>query len=229
MPRLLLIDDDEQLGAPLAAYFRRVEFDLQHATRPSEGLKRLRQGGFDVAILDVMLPEMDGFELCRTIRKESNIPIVMLTARGDVMDRVVGLELGADDYLPKPFEPRELLARIQTILRRAAPAAANGHGVRALRFEGGLGVDLDRRTVQLDGRAIELTSTEFELLAMLAGSPGKVFSRDDILEKLRGQSAEDIHTRAVDILVSRLRRKLEPLDCIKTLRNAGYTFAGVRA
>jgi len=227
MVRLLLIDDDEQLGAPLAAYFRRFQFELQHATRPSEGLKLLRQGGFDVAILDVMLPEMDGFELCRTIRKESNIPIVMLTARGDVMDRVVGLELGADDYLPKPFEPRELLARIQTILRRATPAA--GNGVRQLRFDGGLAIDLDRRTVQRAGDTIELTSTEFELLAMLAGAPGKVFSRDDILEKLRGQSAEDIHTRAVDILVSRLRRKLEPLDCIKTLRNAGYSFAGVRA
>jgi len=186
----------------------------------------LRSSGFDVAILDVMLPEMDGFELCRTIRKESSIPIVMLTARGDVMDRVVGLELGADDYLPKPFEPRELLARIQTILRRAAPA--NGHGARQLRFEGGLVIDLDRRTVQCGADTIELTSTEFELLVMLAQSPAKVFSRDDILEKLRGQSAEDIHTRAVDILVSRLRRKLEPLDCIKTLRNAGYTFAGVR-
>ena len=228
MPRLLLIDDDEQLGAPLAAYFRRFEFDLQHATRPSEGLKRLRAGGFDVAILDVMLPEMDGFELCRTIRKESNVPIVMLTARGDVMDRVVGLELGADDYLPKPFEPRELLARIQTILRRSTPAA-QGNGARQLRFDGGLAIDLDRRTVQRGAEGIELTSTEFELLVMLAQAPGKVFSRDDILERLRGQSAEDIHTRAVDILVSRLRRKLEPLDCIKTLRNAGYTFAGVRA
>jgi len=226
MVRLLLIDDDEQLGTPLAAYFRRFEFDLQHATRPSEGLRQLRAGGFDVAILDVMLPEMDGFELCRTIRKESNIPIVMLTARGDVMDRVVGLELGADDYLPKPFEPRELLARIQTILRRAAPA--NGHGARQLRFEGGLAIDLDRRSVQRGADVIELTSTEFELLAMLAQAPAKVFSRDDILERLRGQSAEDIHTRAVDILVSRLRRKLEPLDCIKTLRNAGYAFAGVR-
>ncbi len=228
MPRLLLIDDDEQLGAPLATYFRRFDFDLQHATRPSEGLKRLRAGAFDVAILDVMLPEMDGFELCRTIRKESNIPLVMLTARGDVMDRVVGLELGADDYLPKPFEPRELLARIQTILRRAAPAS-NGNGVRLLRFDGGLDVDLDRRSVQRGGVAVELTSTEFDLLAMLAQAPGKVFSRDDILERLRGQSAEDIHTRAVDILVSRLRRKLEPMECIKTLRNAGYTFAGVRS
>jgi len=224
MPRLLLIDDDEQLGPPLAAYFKRFEFELVHATRPSAGLALLREGGFDAAILDVMLPEMDGFELCRTIRKDSSLPIVMLTARGDVMDRVVGLELGADDYLPKPFEPRELLARIQTVLRRVAPALA---AARQLRFEGLL-IDLDRHAVQRQGEAVELTGTEFELLAMLAAAPGKVFSRDDILEKLRGRSAEDIHSRAVDILVSRLRRKLEPLDCIHTLRNAGYRFAGVR-
>ncbi|MFO1217805.1 MAG: response regulator transcription factor [Burkholderiaceae bacterium] len=224
MPRLLLIDDDEQLGPPLAAYFRRFDVELQQAVRPSEGLKRLRAGGFDAAILDVMLPEMDGFELCRTIRRESRIPIVMLTARGDVMDRVVGLELGADDYLPKPFEPRELLARIQTVLRRVVPAA---NGQRLLQFEG-LAIDLDRRTVLRQGQPVELTGTEFELLALLAGAPHKVFSRDDILERLRGRSAEDIHSRAVDILVSRLRRKLEPLACIHTLRNAGYSFAGVR-
>ena len=230
MPRLLLIDDDEQLGPPLAAYFKRFAFDLQHAKRPSTGLALLRQQTFDAAILDVMLPEMDGFELCRTIRKDNAIPIVMLTARGDVMDRVVGLELGADDYLPKPFEPRELLARIQTILRRAAPAgaAAPAASPRTLRFEG-LEIDLDRRSVHRQGQTVDLTSTEFELLALLAQAPLKVFSRDDILDKLRGRSAEDIHSRAVDILVSRLRRKLEPLDCIHTLRNAGYTFAGVRA
>jgi two-component system, OmpR family, response regulator len=224
MPRLLLIDDDELLGPPLAAYFARAGFELQHATRPSAGLALLRSGGFDAAILDVMLPEMDGFELCRTIRKDSDLPIIMLTARGDVMDRVVGLELGADDYLPKPFEPRELLARVQTILRRV-PAGASA--ARLLRFEG-IEIDLDRRSVQRQGETIDLTSTEFELLALLATAPHKVFSRDDILEKLRGRSAEDIHSRAVDILVSRLRRKLEPLDCIHTLRNAGYTFAGVR-
>jgi two-component system, OmpR family, response regulator len=224
MPRLLLIDDDELLGPPLAAYFARAGFEMQHATRPSAGLALLRGGGFDAAILDVMLPEMDGFELCRTIRKDSALPIIMLTARGDVMDRVVGLELGADDYLPKPFEPRELLARVQTILRRM-PTAANA--ARQLRFEG-LEIDLDRRSVMRQGQTVELTSTEFELLALLAAAPHKVFSRDDILEKLRGRSAEDIHSRAVDILVSRLRRKLEPLDCIHTLRNAGYTFAGVR-
>ena len=226
MPRLLLIDDDEALGPPLRAYLARSGFELVHATRPSAGLALLRQGGFDAAILDVMLPEMDGFELCRTIRKESNLPIVMLTARGDVMDRVVGLELGADDYLPKPFEPRELRARLQTVLRRVAPAAAAPG--RVWRFDG-IEIDLDRRSVRRQGEAIDLTGTEFELLVLLAGTPAKVFSRDDILERLRGHAAEDIHTRAVDILVSRLRRKLEPRNCIKTLRNAGYTFAGVRA
>ena len=169
-----------------------------------------------------MLPEMDGFALCREIRKESDIPIVMLTARGEVMDRVVGLELGADDYLPKPFEPRELVARVQTILRRqraAAPAAPH----QRLVFEG-LSIDLDKREVLRQGEHVELTSTEFELLALLADPPGKVWSRDDILNRLRGHEA-DLYTRAVDIVVSRLRKKLEPLDCIKTLRNAGYSLA----
>ena len=118
MHRILLIDDDAQLGAPLATYFQRFELELVHALRPSDGLAQLTAGGFDAVILDVMLPEMDGFELCRTIRKQGDLPIVMLTARGEVMDRVVGLELGADDYLPKPFEPRELDARLQTVLRR---------------------------------------------------------------------------------------------------------------
>ncbi|MBA4267168.1 MAG: DNA-binding response regulator [Comamonadaceae bacterium] len=225
MHRVLLIDDDEQLGPPLATYFQRFELELSHALRPSEGLARLRSGGFDAAILDVMLPEMDGFELCRTIRKESDIPIVMLTARGDVMDRVVGLELGADAYLPKPFEPRELVAHIQTVLRRrnghSGPAVAQPPGV--LTFEG-LTIDPAQRSVLRQGQAVELTSTEFDLLHLLARESGRVFSRDDILNQLRGHEAE-LYTRAVDIVVSRLRKKLEPLDCIKTLRNAGYSLA----
>ena len=222
MRRILLIDDDELLAAPLATYFARFDFELDSATRPSAGLAKLRAQPYDAAILDVMLPEMDGFELCRTIRKESDIPIIMLTARGDVMDRVVGLEIGADDYVPKPFEPRELLARLQTILRRArAPVAAN-----RLVFEG-LSIDIDRREVQRGGEVLDLTGTEFELLTLLAREPHKVFSRDEILNRLRGHEAE-LYSRAVDILVSRLRKKLEPLDCIRTLRNAGYTFAGAR-
>ncbi len=239
MRRLLLIDDDERLGPPLAAYFRRVDFEMTQATLPSQGLALLRdpgrEGAFDAAILDVMLPEMDGFELCRTIRREAgphaDVPILMLTARGDVMDRVVGLELGADDYLPKPFEPRELLARIQTILRRRSPAAAPAAPAPPaglLQFED-LAIDLGRRSVQCQGRPVELTGTEFELLALLAGAPHRVFGRDDILAHLRGHAADDIHSRAVDILVSRLRRKLEPLDVIRTLRNVGYLFVGVPA
>jgi two-component system, OmpR family, response regulator len=226
MHRILLIDDDAQLGPPLATYFQRFELSLVHALRPSDGLQHLRSDSFDAAILDVMLPEMDGFALCRTIRKESDIPIIMLTARGDVMDRVVGLEIGADDYLPKPFEPRELVARLQTVLRRRVQIAPpNPAAVESaeLRFEG-LTLDPARRSVTRQGQAVELTSTEFDLLHLLAREAGKVFSRDDILNHLRGHEAE-LYTRAVDIVVSRLRKKLEPLDCIKTLRNAGYALA----
>ena len=228
MHRILLIDDDEHLAAPLATYLRRFDLELNSALRPSDGLARLRSESFDAAILDVMLPEMDGFELCRTIRRDSDIPIIMLTARGDVMDRVVGLELGADDYLPKPFEPRELAARLQTILRRQrAPAAGAGGAPPRLVFDG-LEIDLERRQVHRHGDLVELTGTEFELLTLLAREPRKVFTRDEILNRLRGHDAE-LYTRAVDIVVSRLRKKLEPLECIKTLRNAGYAFAGARA
>ena len=223
MRRILLIDDDELLAPPLAAFFKRFDFELDSATLPSAGLAKLRAETYYAAILDVMLPEIDGFELCRQIRRESDLPVIMLTARGDVMDRVVGLEIGADDYVPKPFEPRELLARLQTVLRRARVPASHP---KRLAFDG-LSIDLERRQVQCTGASVELTSTEYELLVMLASEPHKVFDRDQILNKLRGHEAE-LHTRAVDILVSRLRKKLEPLDCIKTLRNAGYTFAGAR-
>ena len=219
MHRVLLIDDDEPLAAPLAAYLRRFDFELEAAHRPSEGLARLARGGIEAVILDVMLPEMDGFEVCRRIRQGSDVPVLMLTARGELSDRVVGLELGADDYLPKPFEPRELAARLQTILRRARGAPSS----TVLRFEG-LEIDTVRREVRRSGAALPLTGTEFELLLLLAREPQKVFHRDEILNRLRGQDAE-LFSRAVDILVSRLRRKLEPLDAIKTLRNAGYAFA----
>lgn len=145
MNRVLLIDDDEQLGPPLAMYFKRFDLVLEQAFTPSMGLARLQEGNFDAAILDIMLPEMDGFEVCRRIRKDSQVPIIMLTARGELTDRVVGLEMGADDYLPKPFEPRELVARVQTVLRRFRAAASGGgadpggvqpENVSVLRFEG---------------------------------------------------------------------------------------------
>ncbi len=223
MHRVLLIDDDEALAAPLAEYLRRFDLELVAAARPGAGLARLAEGGIDAVILDVMLPEMDGFEVCRRIRADSEVPVLMLTARGELSDKVVGLEIGADDYLPKPFEPRELAARLATILRRARPAAAP-----VLRFEG-LVIDTVRREVRREGEPVELTGTEYELLLLLAREPNRVWTRDEILSRLRGKEAEELFTRAVDILVSRLRRKLEPLHVIKTLRNAGYTFAGARA
>jgi two-component system, OmpR family, response regulator len=222
MPRVLLIDDDENLAAPLAEYLRRFDLELEAATRPSAGFARLARGGIDAVILDVMLPEMDGFEVCRRIRATSDVPVLMLTARGELSDLVVGLELGADDYLPKPFEPRELAARLATILRRArAPAGS------VLRFDG-LAIDTVRREVTRGDETVDLTGTEFELLLLLAREPNKVFSRDEILNRLHGRESLELHTRAVDILVSRVRKKLEPLAFIKTLRNAGYTFAGAR-
>ena len=223
LPKILLIDDDQQLGPPLAAYFERFGLALACAHDPESGLAALQQTPFDAAILDVMLPGMDGFTLCRTIRKDSDIPIIMLTARGDVMDRVVGLELGADDYLPKPFEPRELVARLQTVMRRRRGSGST----HRLDFDT-LQINLDTHAVTRQGQVLELTGTEFALLSLLAKTPGKVFSRDDILNHLRGHEA-DLYTRAVDIVVSRLRKKLEPLDCIRTLRNAGYSLAVGRA
>ena len=233
MHRILLIDDDAQLGPPLAAYLARFDLALDCALSPSAGQARLAQGGVDAVILDVMLPEMDGFALCRAIRRDSDIPILMLTARGEVMDRVVGLELGADDYLPKPFEPRELVARLQTVLRRRVAAPPDSlPGVRAhasgrLAFDG-LMIDPVTRSVQRLGESVALTSTEFDLLHLLAREPGRVFHRDDILNHLRGHEAE-LYSRAVDILISRLRKKLEPLEAIKTLRHAGYTLALARS
>ena len=221
-PQILLIDDDQRLAELLVRYFERFDLLLKYAAAPSTGLKMLDTGSFDLTILDVMLPEMDGFEVCKAIRKTSEIPIIMLTARGDVMDRVVGLEIGADDYLAKPFEPRELVARIQNILKRSGRAVTNG----AVLDYGALVVDTQLRNVLLHGTLLGLSSMEYQLLEMLARQPGKTFSRDEILNTLKGVDADDLFTRSVDILISRLRTKLKPLDCIKTQRGSGYCFVG---
>ncbi len=222
MHRLLLIDDDERLGPLLARYFERFDLSLESATDPLKGLERLSaERGYELVILDLMLPQIDGFEVCRRIRRDSQVPILMLTARGEVMDRVIGLELGADDYLPKPFEPRELVARIQNILKRSAPPAGADP---ILRFDG-LVIDCERQTVIRDGASLTLTAAEYQLLVLLAGAPGRPFSRDEILNRLRGIDAE-VFSRAVDILVSRLRRKLRPGEYIRTVRGTGYAFVG---
>jgi two-component system, OmpR family, response regulator len=221
MHRILLIDDDRRLAELLGQYFLRFDFALESATRPSEGLTMLESGDYELVILDIMLPEMDGFEVCKEIRRKSDIPIVMLTARGEVMDRIVGLELGADDYLPKPFEPRELVVRMQGILKRSRHEPRQE---RSLQFSGLL-IDTDLRQASLEGQAIPLSTMEYQLLELFARSPGKTLSRDDILNRLKGIDA-DLYTRSVDILVSRLRQKLRPLDPIRTVRGQGYVFTG---
>ena len=224
MTRVLLIDDDRRHSELLRAYCKRFGIDVDCAYDASEGLRKLSRTEPDLLLLDIMLPGRDGFDVCREVRKTSNIPIIMLTARGDVIDRVSGLELGADDYVGKPFEPRELVARIQSILRRiAAPEDA-----RLLRFQG-LEVDREARSVTVDGKPVDLTSMEYELLVVLARNHGRKLSRDEILSALRGIDAA-ILTRSVDIMISRLRHKLgdsaKPARFIQTVWGRGYSFIG---
>ena len=224
MPKLLLIDDDPGLAVPLREYFERFNLDLHAEQHPHEGLRYLREQNPDLVILDVMLPDMDGFEVCREIRRDSEVPIIMLTARGEVTDRVVGLELGADDYLPKPFEPRELVARIQRVLKRTDARAGTDSNIWSFP---GLRIDRERQSVEVQGEAVAFSHMEYQLVELLAGRPGHPFSRNDILNALRGIDAE-LYTRAVDVLVSRVRQKLKPTDYIKTVRGAGYSFVGRR-
>ena len=221
---ILIIDDDEKLNRLLTDFLGEFGFKTLTATHPEEGLKKLNQKSPDLVILDVMLPGMDGFEVCKTIRQYSLIPIIMLTARGELMDRVVGLELGADDYLAKPFEPRELVARIHSILRRAKKIDRT----RPQSFDR-LEIDFARHIVKLDGNSVDLTTNEFAALALLSGNPGKVFNRDEILQELRGIDC-DAFNRSVDITMSRLRQKLnddpKAPTFIKTVWGTGYVFIG---
>jgi len=188
------------------------------------GLGAFRSLSPDLVILDVMLPGMNGFEVCRRIRQDSQVPVIMLTARGDVMDRVAGLEIGADDYLPKPFEPRELVARIQAILRRSQQSTQYEAG----EF-GPLRIDFAAHAALLDGKDIGLTTNEFNALAVLARKPGKTFNRDDLMQELRGLDSESFN-RSIDITMSRIRQKLgdDPKHprYIKTVWGTGYVFIG---
>jgi len=223
MNRVLLIDDDEQLGPPLAMYFKRFDLVLEQAFAPSKGLARLQEGHFDAAILDIMLPEMDGFEVCRQIRKGSQVPIIMLTARGELTDRVVGLEMGADDYLPKPFALEELLARVRSLFRRAAAEAIGNASTSDLVFED-LHLNPDTRDVTRGERTISLTRTEFALLELLMANPRRVLSRSAILEDVWGY---DFPTsgNALEVYIGYLRRKTEAGGeprLIHTVRGVGY-------
>jgi two-component system phosphate regulon response regulator OmpR len=223
--RILMIEDDESLSAMLKEYLAPLGIELSARATARAGLDALADDSYDALILDVMLPDGDGFDVCRRVRGDSDIPILMLTARGDETDRIVGLELGADDYLPKPFNPRELLARLRAILRRRAPPGQRSSG--AWHF-GRLEIDRDERAVRVDGELRSLTAYQFDLLCELAQRAGSVLSRETLMERLRGDNLEAFD-RSIDVHVSRIRNAIEddpkkPRRVI-TVRGAGYVFA----
>ena len=219
---ILIIDDDARLNALLTDYLARFEMTATTATKPSDGFRLLRSRTFDAIILDVMLPEQDGFEVCKKLRSEFQVPIIMLTARGEVTDKVVGLELGADDYMPKPFEPRELVARLQAILRRSQNLDR-----KSMLVSGPLNIDASSQAVSYNGADVLCTTMEFDALYFLVSHRGRVVTREMLLENLKGDSFEAFN-RSVDILVSRLRQKLKSSgaehELIKTILGKGYMF-----
>ncbi len=225
-PQLLLIDDDERLSAMLRDYLTQAGYAVRCAPTLAAGRQLLAREPFDALVLDLMLPDGDGLDLTRELRaspRTRTLPLLMLTARGEPMDRILGLELGADDYLPKPFEPRELLARLKALLRRASPAA----DAELLRY-GRLEIDLAARQARLDGQPCELTSYQFDLLVVMAQAPGRVLSRDQIMDALKGHALEAFD-RSIDVHISRIRAAIED-DAkaprrILTVRGAGYVFA----
>lgn len=221
--RVLLVDDDVRLFDLLSTYLGQNDFHVTSATDGPRGLAALEAGTFDVVLLDLMMPGMDGIEVCRRIRQKSNVPVLMLTARGDETDRVVGLEMGADDYIAKPFSPRELVARIKAVLRRARPDVVGERLVA-----GDIVVDLGQRTVTRAGEPVELTGLEFDLLCALVRRPGRVVARDAMLSEA-GRGDVTVGERTVDVHVSHLRQKLgdDPRSpkLIKTVRGIGYVLA----
>ncbi len=222
--RLLLIEDDERLVGMLTKYLREAGYEVEHASTGEDGMSRLARGNIEVVVLDVMLPGIDGLEVCRRAQAVSDVPILMLTARGDETDRIVGLEIGADDYLPKPFNPRELLARLRAILRRRHSSARID---TLLRF-GRLEIDPTSRQLWVDGAERILTSYQFDLLATLAQHAGRPLSRDQLMGLVKGETA-DVFDRSIDVHISRIRAAIEdnpkqPRRII-TIRNMGYLFA----
>jgi DNA-binding response OmpR family regulator len=220
---ILIIDDDSKLNSLLEEYLGKNNFKTTAVENPNDGLVKLKNHHFDLIILDVMLPDMDGFETVKLIRKDYETPVVMLTARGEVTDKVVGLELGADDYLPKPFEPRELLARVQSVLRRSELKLKKNEVIKLKT----LVVDPNKRSASFNNKDMELTSTEYELLLFVKHN-GKVLSRDEIMQNTRGISWMSFD-RSVDVMVSRLRNKFKSLgnkkdQVIKTVHSIGYMF-----
>jgi two-component system response regulator RstA len=220
--RVLLVEDDERLAAFTKEYFEQNELEVVLVTDGESALREAPRGAFDAVVLDVMLPAVDGLSVCRKLREHSAVPIVMTTARVDELDRVLGLELGADDYVTKPFSVRELLARVKATVRRARGQV--GPGARELRV-GALVLHLEAMTASLAGRALELTTYEFSILRVLAERRGRVVGREQLLELARG-TAEESFDRSIDVRISRLRQKLgeDPRhpSLLRTVRGAGY-------
>lgn len=225
MTQILLIEDDVRLGALVTEYLESAGFTVRHALTGSEGLRlAVDDGASQLVVLDLMLPDMDGLDVCRQLRAVSRVPVIMLTARGDAMDRIIGLELGADDYLPKPFEPRELLARIRAILRRGEPVVSVADVLRFGRLE----IDRAAHQVRLSGHLCDLTSYQYDLLLILAERAGRVLTREWIMVALKSETIEAFD-RSIDVHVSRIRAAIEdepqqPKRII-TVRGAGYVFA----
>lgn len=220
---ILVIEDDARLSAMLRDYLEQNGFSVTLAGNGAEGLVALKTHSFSAIVLDLMLPDTNGLDLCRSLRMESNIPILMLTAKGDPMDRIIGLEIGADDYLPKPFEPRELLARLRAILRRGQAH----HKSNIARF-GRLEIDRDAVEARLDGKRCDMTVYQFQLLDILSAAAGRVLSRDQIMNHLQGNDL-DAFDRSIDVHISRIRSEIEddpkqPKRVI-TVRGVGYVFA----
>ena len=218
---ILLVDDDAELCALLGEFLTREGFTVECALEGHRGLERALQPGIDLVVLDVMLPGLDGFEILRRLREKSKVPVIMLTARGEDVDRIVGLELGADDYLPKPFNPRELAARMRAVLRRYEPRTAPAGG----RLEvNGVALDPGTREVFSHGKRVELTTFEFDILEMLMRAAGRVLSRDALMENFYNRKATPFD-RSIDMHISHLRKKLERGEnLIKTIRGVGYQF-----
>ena len=225
MEKILIIDDDVQLTELLIEFLGSYKYDIVAKHTPEEGLEYLKEKEANVIILDIMLPGMDGFQVLRKLRENLSTPVIMLTARGEVTDRIVGLELAADDYLPKPFEPRELLARIQSILRRTHSTAAI---VDHVHFEG-MSIDKIKQEILLDNEPVSLSTTEYEALILFIENSGETLDREFLVENLRGISWQS-YDRSVDVLVSRLRGKLgetpNKTRFIKTIHGVGYKFIG---
>lgn len=226
--KILVFEDNEKTINLLKEYLEKFNYKVIAYSNPIEGLKSLKRELPDIIIMDIMMPEMDGFEVCKEIRKNYLIPIIMLTARGDVTDRIIGLELGADDYLPKPFEPRELLARIQTVLRRVANQKIKEDEILCNRLK----ISLIKQEVLLDEKVLDLTTYEFDLLLLFIKKQGQVLSREQIVNSLKGVDWS-VFDRSIDTLISRLRQKLgdntKQPEFIKTIWGSGYKFIGYEA